>query len=70
MYKLKKLNVIKIVETESKKDELLGKGFKLLEEIKSEENEAKKEDGSKKKGQKALVNSQCFTSFSSSLRGL
>lgn len=52
MYKLRKLNVIKIVESETKKNELLGKGFELLEEIK-QEDEATKEDNSKKKGVKS-----------------
>lgn len=43
MYTLKKLNVVKKVDTEQKKDMLIKKGFKLIEEdVKTEKD--KKED--------------------------
>ena len=32
LYKLKKLNVVKVVEAENEKDKLIANGFKILEE--------------------------------------
>ena len=37
MFKLERLNVVKIVETEHEKDKLISKGFELVEEEKKEE---------------------------------
>jgi hypothetical protein len=39
MFKLKKLNVVKIVDSENKRDELLGKGFELVEEKSAKQKE-------------------------------
>lgn len=36
MFKLERLNVVKIVDTENQKDKLINKGFKLVEEIEEE----------------------------------
>lgn len=32
LYKLKKLNVVKVVEAENEKDKLIANGYKILEE--------------------------------------
>ncbi|MCI1958840.1 MAG: hypothetical protein LKJ25_04355 [Clostridia bacterium] len=43
MYQLKKFNVIKITDSEAKKDEYLSKGYKLIEEqATTEDKKAKK----------------------------
>lgn len=36
MYKLRRLNVVKIVEEDSRKDKLMSEGFELIEDEKSE----------------------------------
>ncbi|WP_279285514.1 hypothetical protein [Clostridium sp. C8-1-8] len=41
MFTLKKLNVVRIVETERERDELLKEGFDLSEQIKETKGKAK-----------------------------
>jgi hypothetical protein len=41
MFTLQKLNVVRIVETERERDELLKEGFSLFEQIKETKGKAK-----------------------------
>ena len=49
MFKLKKLNVIKIVDSEYKKNRLIAEGYKLVEEKKKSNKEVKDDNGGAEK---------------------